>query len=238
MIKTLRSLLTVTALLFSANVYAAGGVDVPKQEWPFNNITHSWDKAQLMRGYQIATEVCLTCHSFKYIKHRQLADVGFTEDEVKALAAKLDLKPNDAIMSELSSEDGAALYGKPLPDLSVMNRARPGGADYVYAVLTGYEEAPEGFELPEGAYYNKYFPGHAIAMPAPLTEAGQVQFFDNNDATIEDMARDVTYFLQWTAEPEMVERQHLGVFVIIYLVILTILLYKSKKAIWRDVKKK
>lgn len=236
--KLVLGLAVTVSSIFSGESFAAGGVEVPKQEWPFQSITHSWDKAQIMRGYQVATQVCLTCHSFKYIKHRHLMDVGFTEAEVKALAAKLDLKPNDKIMSDLSAEDGAALYGKPLPDLSVMTRARPNGPDYVYAVLTGYEEAPEGFELPEGAYYNKYFPGHSIAMPKPITENGQVQFFDNEDATIEDMARDVTYFLTWTAEPEMVERQHLGVFVIIYLIILTILLYKTKKHIWRDVKKK
>lgn len=230
--------LVLTGFVSVVNVAVASGeVELEKQDWPFNSITHNWDKAQLMRGYQVATQVCLTCHSFKYIKHRHLQEVGFTEDEAKKLAMQLDMKPEDALMSALSPTDGAELYGKELPDLSVITLAREGGPNYVYGVLTGYEEAPEGFDLPKGAHYNKVFPGHAIAMPQPLREAGQVQFFDNEDATVEDMARDVVYFLTWAAEPAKMERQHMGIFVIFYLMILAILLYKTKKSIWKDVKK-
>lgn len=228
---------TLLALGFVTTSFAGEAIDVPRQDWSFNTVTHKWDKAQIMRGYQVATEVCLACHSFKYIKPRHLQEVGFTEDEVKHISGKLGIDKDTAILSELSDADAAELYGKALPDLSVITRARVGGADYLYGLLTGYEDAPTDHVVPEGSYYNKYFPGHNIAMPSPLTEDGLVQYFDNADASIEDMARDVTYFLTWASEPEKVTRQRLGVFVTLYLLILAILLFNLKKVIWRDIKK-
>ena len=133
------------------------------------------------------------------------------------------------------------IYGKAVPDLSVMNKARAGLADYVYAVLTGYSEDadviskhfPDG--LPEGAYYNEAFPGHAIAMASPLVADGLVDYHDETEATIDQMAHDVTYFMQWTAEPELTSRKHMGIYVLLYLVIFTLLAYATKRAIWRDI---
>ena len=222
-----------TAIILPLQAFAAGdSAPLPQQEWTFMSPTHSWDKAQIMKGYQVATDVCLSCHSFKYIKHRHLQDVGFSEYEVKELAKRLDLTVDDALISPLSDADAAEIYGKPVPDLSVMTRARVDGFNYVYALMTGYEDAPEGFD---GVNYNTYFPGHSIAMPAPLSD-GQVEFFDGSDNTVEDMSKAVTYFMAWTAEPERTQRQKLGIYVIFYLIILTTLLYLTKKHIWKDVK--
>lgn len=227
-------------LLLPTLAFAAGGVDVPKQEWDFQTAKH-WDKDKLYRGYTVATQVCMACHSFKYINHRQLMNVDFTEAEVRKLAEDLELTANDKLMSGLDDETAQELYGKTVPDLSLMNKARAGLADYTYAVLVGYSDDdakiakyfPEG--VPQGAYYNTYFPGHAIAMPNPLSGDDLVEYHDGTAATIEQMAKDVTYFMQYTAEPELMSRKSLGVYVLLYLLIFTGLAYLTKRAIWEDV---
>lgn len=230
-------------LIMPAFVHAAGaGPQAPDRDWQFEGLPASWDKDQLYRGYQVATQLCMACHSFKYIKHRQLADVGFTEAEIRALSEQSGYDKNDPLLSGLSPADAKEIYGKEMPDLSLMNRARAGGADYVYALLTGYSDDPDVIAkyfpdgMPMGAYYNEYYPGHAIAMPNPLTADGLVEYHDGTEATVEQMAEDVTYFMQWTAEPELVERKRLGVYVLIYLLIFTVLAYFLKRSIWRDVK--
>jgi ubiquinol-cytochrome c reductase cytochrome c1 subunit len=235
--KKLLSLLTILSLVVT-NSFAAGNlVALPEQPWSFKNVTSSWEKDKIYRGYQVATQVCLSCHGFKYIKHRDLMKVGFTEAEVKKLSEDMEMSINDTFKSAMSDADAIEVYAKALPDLSVMNKARPGGADYTHALLTGYEDAPQGFNLPEGGYYNKYFPGHVISMPAPLVQ-DQIEYFDNTNASIQQMSKDVTYFMQWTAEPELITRQQLGVYVLLYVFILAILLYFTKRRIWSDVKKK
>lgn len=222
---------------------AGGGAEIPEHEWDFQGIRADWDKDQLLRGYTVGTQVCTACHSFKYISHRNLIGFGFSEKEAIALAAEMDKKLDDKLMSPLSAEDAQAVYGKTPPDLSMMNKARAHGADYTYALLTGYSEDekkikkyfPEG--LPEGATYNDYFPGHAIAMPNPIIGDDMVEYHDDTPATVEQMAKDVTYFMQWTAEPELVKRKNTGVFVLIYLLFLSVLTYILKKKIWKRVKK-
>lgn len=235
----MKKLLTILALLtaMAPSAQAAGTIHHAEQVWGFENVSDTWEKERILRGYQVATEVCLSCHGFKYIKHRDLMRVGFTEDEVKELAKNMDISINEPILSGLSDEDAIAAYAKALPDLSVMNKARPQGADYTYALLTGYTQTPKGFEIADTAYYNTAFPGHAIAMPAPLTSDGQIEYIDGTPATVEQMAKDVTYFMQWTAEPERIERQQLGVYVLLYVFILAILLYFTKRRIWNNVKK-
>ena len=232
----LKTLLMASALVVTAfSAQAAGSsVELPKQDWGFKDANFQWDKKELMRGYEVAKNVCLACHNFDYFKHRNLQEIGFSEEEAKFLAKDLELKVGDSMKSPLTAEDAVAAYAKELPDLSMMVRARPGGADYVYALLTGYEETPEGTEIPDTAYYNKYYPGHAIAMPAPLTQGGQIDFWDESESSIEDMARAVTYFMAWTAEPEMEQRQRTGTFALIYLFILAGLLYAIKRRIWKD----
>ncbi|RYG59768.1 MAG: cytochrome c1, partial [Alphaproteobacteria bacterium] len=208
----------------------------------FNGLHGTYDKDEIYRGYMVATNVCMACHSFKYISHRDLMRVGFTESEVQALAKALNMTIDQKLLTAQDNETAIETFGKIPPDLSLMNKARAGLADYTFALLTGYSEnqteiahaLPNG--LPPGAAFNRVFPGHAIAMPNPLTGPDMVTYHDGKAASVDQMARDVTTFMQWTAEPERVERQHLGLFVLLYLVIFTVLLYITKRVIWKDVK--
>lgn len=238
----MKNLLLALAFAFTATfAHAAEDEGISHQKWSFEGVNGKWDKAELYRGYTVATQVCLACHSFKYVTHRDLMRAGFTENEVKTMAAALKMDINDKFITGLDSETAVGSYGKVPPDLSLMPKAREEGADYVYSVLTGYSEDPaviaEHFPsgLPANAHFNKAFPGHAIAMPQPL-QADAVSYEDGTKATLEQEAHDVATFLQWTAEPERIERQHLGVYVLLYLVIFTILAYLTKRAIWKDVK--
>lgn len=237
-------LLAAALLAILASVtFASEGTELPHQKWTFEGLRGKWDKDELYRGYTVATQVCLACHSFKYVNHRDMMRAGFTEAEVQAMAKALDMKDiNQHFVTGLDEQTAQESYGKVPPDLSLMPKAREGGADYVYAVLTSYSEdaaeisktLPSG--LPEGAHFNRAFPGHAIAMPNPLTGPDMVTYHDGTSATVPQMAHDVATFLQWTAEPERIERQHLGVYVLIYLVIFTLLAYLTKRIIWKDVK--
>ncbi|RYG60196.1 MAG: cytochrome c1, partial [Alphaproteobacteria bacterium] len=208
----------------------------------FNGLHGTYDKDEIYRGYMVATNVCMACHSFKYISHRDLMRVGFTESEVQALAKALNMTIDQKLLTAQDNETAIETFGKIPPDLSLMNKARAGLADYTFALLTGYSEnqteiahaLPNG--LPPGASFNRVFPGHAIAMPNPLTGPDMVTYHDGKAASVDQMARDVTTFMQWTAEPERVERQHLGLFVLLYLVIFTVLVYITKRVIWKDVK--
>lgn len=239
----LRTLLVTAALLAGVNAHAAGGgAHFEKQEWSFQGLRGDWDQNQIFRGYKVATQVCLACHSFKYVSHRNFTRLGWTEDQAKALAAELNLTLDQKLISALSPEDAKETYGKEMPDLSVMNKARAGGADYVFALLTHYvpeDEIPEHIKatmLP-GTHHNPIFLGGIIAMPKPLND-GQVEYPEGApEATVEQMARDVAAFMAWTAEPERVDRQNLGVYVLLYLVIFAGLSYMVMKRIWRNVKK-
>ncbi|MDJ0942668.1 MAG: cytochrome c1 [Kiloniellales bacterium] len=245
--------LGLTALLGfgSGAAQAAEGVAIPSHSWSFSGLFGTFDRAQLQRGFQVYREVCASCHSIKYIAFRNLLDLGYTPDEVKALAAEYTVMdgPNDdgemferaAIPADryplpFPNEQAAraANNGAYPPDLSLMTKARKGGADYSYALLIGYpEEPPAGVELMDGMYYNAYFPGHQIAMPAPLYE-DLIEYADGTPATVEQMAEDVTAFLMWTAEPNLETRKSMGVTVILFLLVLTGILYAAKKKIWSD----
>lgn len=220
------------SLVVSGNAFAGGAAHFEKRDWEFDSLTAEWDKDTIQRGYTVATQVCMSCHGFKYISHRNLMEVGFSEAEAMTMAAELGVKMNDSLLSAMSAEDAKDTFGKAVPDLAIMNRARGGGADYVYALMTGYsEEIPMDFE---GMNYNTAFPGNNIAMPAPLMD-DLVEFHDGTAATVEQMAHDVAYFMQWTSEPEMLDRKKTGVYVILYLILLSILLIALKKRVWRRV---
>lgn len=222
--------------------HAEGGAHYPPQHWSFQALPGQWNKAELLRGYTVATQVCLACHSFKYFTHRDLMQVGFTESEVKTLANALKMNIDQPLKTAMDDETAKATFGKVPPDLSLMTKAREGGPDYVYAVLTGFsddsnmigKDFPKG--MPPGTYFNHAFPGHAIAMPPPLSSDNLVTYSDGTSATIPQMAHDVVTFLDFVAEPERVERQKLGAYVLLYLAIFTILAYLTKRAIWKDVK--
>jgi cytochrome c1 len=183
------------------------------------------------------------------LSYRNLVDIGMSQDEVKALAAGYEVKdgPNDEgemfmrparlsdrFVSPFPNEKAARFSngGAYPPDLSVITKARANGSDYIYSLLTGYEETPpEGFELTEGTHYNKYFPGHQIFMPPPLGD-DYVEYADGTPATLDQEARDVVSFLAWAAEPELEVRKSMGIKVMLYLIILTAMLYVLKRRIW------
>src|SRR5690606_2074619 len=144
--------------------------------------------------------------------------------------------PSDRFKSPYANEKAARASnnGAYPVDLSLITKARVDGPNYVYALLTGYTEAPEGFALGTGMYYNKYFAGHQIAMPPPLTGEGQVQYADGTTASVEQMARDVTHFLTWAAEPKMEERKRMGVKVMLFLAIFAAIMYAVKRKVWAN----
>ena len=128
----------------------------------------------------------------------------------------------------------AANGGAYPPDMSVLVKARGGGVDYIYSLLQGYEDAPSGMTLDEGVHYNKYMYGNKIKMAAPLSD-DLIEYGDGTKATVEQMSKDVTTFLMWAAEPHLEARHQMGFKAIIYLIILTILVYFSMKKIWSRV---
>ena len=246
----------VTAAVLSlgagAPAHAAGdAAHAPEQHWSFSGLFGTFDRGALRRGFTVYQNVCAGCHGLRLVAYRNLMDIGFTEDEVKAIAERVEVedgpnddgemfmrpgKPSDRFKSPFPNENAARASnnGAVPPDLSLIVKARLGGADYIHGVLTGYKEPPAGVSVPEGMHYNEYFPGHNIAMPPPLSE-GVVEYADGTNATVDQMSKDVTTFLAWTAEPEMEERKRMGVKVILFLLILTGLLYVVKRRLWADV---
>ncbi len=244
--------LLLVAATIGNKVQAAEGAVIPSQNWSFAGMFGTFDRAAAQRGLQVYLEVCAGCHGLQYVAYRNLGALGFNADEVKAIAAEYEVtdgpdedgamfqrpaKPADRFVSPYANvnEARATNNGALPPDLTLMVKARKGGADYLYALLTGYEEeAPEGVTLQDGMNYNHYFPGNQIAMPPPLLEDG-VTYADKTPATIDQMARDVTTFLAWAAEPELEERKAMGWKVMIFLVILFGLTYAVKRQVWSDV---
>ena len=223
-------------------------------DWSFDGPNGVYDRAALQRGFQVYREICSSCHSLDYIAFRNLGDAGgpqLSPEAIEALAAEYQIedgpdesgdmfdrpgRPSDYLPAPYrNANEARAVNGGALPpDLSVIVKARLGGADYVYSILTGYEDPPAGFELAPGMYYNPYFNGRRIAMPVQLVE-GIVTYMDGTEATVDRMGRDVVQFLTWASEPKMEERKALAKPVLIYILIITILLYASYKRIWRDV---
>ena len=238
----------------SAPANAAGDAKHPAEmNWQFDGLFGTYDRNALRRGFQVYKEVCASCHSLNQIAFRNLSQEGgpeFSEAEVKAIAKEYlvedgpddygdmferDALPRDKFPSPYPNENAAraANGGAYPPDLSLITKARGGGADYIHALLSGYEEAPEGVEIRAGLYYNPYMAGGKIAMPVPLLEE-LVEYSDGTEATVEQMSMDVTHFLNWTAEPELEERKRMGFMVLIYLTIFAGLMFFSMRKIWAD----
>ena len=242
----------VLLILISPVSYATTGAEEPKKMvWPFEGISGVVDRQSAQRGSQVYLEVCSVCHGLKNLYYRNLKEIGFSEAEIKQLAGNYNVidgpnevgemferpaKPSDRFKSPYPNEEAAraANNGAYPPDLSLIVKARHDGANYIFSLLTGYTEAPAGFEMMPGLHYNPYFEGGQIAMPAPLT-ANMVTYMDGTPATLEQMARDVTIFLQWAAEPEMEHRKSMGLKVMIYLSLFTIFFYIAKRRVWRDI---
>lgn len=250
---TIRKLTLVAAMiLVGATAHAAGNVEHPKDiSWSHDGPFGTYDRASVQRGLQVYREVCAACHSLRLVAFRTLEDIGLSEDEVKAIAAEYEVtdgpdeagdmfdragKPSDYFPSPFSNENAARASngGAYPPDFSLIVKARPGHSDYVYSVLTGYQDAPGDVALGPGMSYNPYFPGHQIAMAPPLTEDA-VEYADGTAATVDQMAKDVVSFLAWAGDPYMEQRRQLGVKVVLFLVILTLLLYAIKRKVWADV---
>ena len=226
-------------------------------DWSFKGYFGKFDRGSLQRGYQVYQEVCASCHSMKYLSYRNLSEKGgpeFSEEQAKAIASNFEVTdgPNDdgemftrpAKLSDKfvnpyqnDKEAIASNGGAYPPDMSVLVKARSGGADYVYSVLLGYEDPPSGIILDDGVYYNKYMYGNAIKMPNPLSD-GLVEYNDGTEATEEQMAKDVVTFLAWSAEPHLEARHKIGFKAIIYLIILALLAYLSMKRVWSRVEPK
>lgn len=244
----------LAAALFVPAAMAAGSAEHPKDvSWSWEGPFGTFDRAALQRGFQVYKEVCSSCHGLSYVKYRNLGDEGgpgFSEAEVKAIAAQYEVsdgpdefgemfdrpaQPKDPFVKPFANEQIARMAnnGALPPDLSLITKARDYGADYVYSILTGYEEAPADVTMSAGMHYNPYFPGHQIAMAQPLYP-DQVVYADGTEASLDRAAKDVTTFLHWAAEPKLEARKRMGFMVISFLVILAVLLYFTQRKIWSD----
>ena len=251
----IRLLVIFTLFCFSITYsYSAETTKLLKTDWSFKGLFGKFDRASLQRGYQVYTEVCSSCHSMKYLSYRNLTEKGgpeFTEAQAKAIAASFEVTDGPNADGEMFTRPGklsdkfvmpyenvkaaqAANGGAYPPDMSVLVKARGGGVDYIYSLLQGYEDPPVGITLDDGVYYNKFMYGNKIKMSNQLSD-GLIEYGDGTEATVEQMSKDVTTFLMWTAEPHLETRHQMGFKAIIYLIILTVLVYFSMKRIWSRV---
>lgn len=243
----------IAVTITTSVVNAASDAKIPpKHNWSFRGPTGTFKRDQLQRGFQVYTEVCAACHGLDLVRYEKLKALGFTEAEIKAIAGQKEIPgplndegepttvsatPADHFANPYPNKQAAraANNGAYPPDLSLMVKARKHGADYIYALLAGYESPPEGITLMPGMHYNSYFAGGQIAMPAPLTE-GLVDYADGTQATVDQMSQDVTAFLAWAAEPESEFRRNLGIKVMIFLAFFVLLMYLMMVRVWRNVK--
>ena len=225
-----------------------------------DGVVGNFDKQQLQRGFQIYKEVCSACHSLRLVAFRDLTQLGYNEAEVKAIAKGFQVPGIDPNTGEVNTRPGLATdyFPKPFandiaaraannnaipPDLSLMTKARHDGPAYVYSLLTGYQAQPAELlkqfpdaKTPAGLHYNPYFPNLNLAMAPPITGEGQVTYGDGTKATAPQMAKDVSAFLVWTAEPKLAKRHQTGWPVLLFLIVLTGLAYMAYQNVWRDKK--
>lgn len=254
-------------------------------DWGFNGMFGTYDRAAMQRGYQVYREVCAACHALEHLSFRHLGDKGgpyYNPEtpnpndnvEVKALAKDwlipdIDQETGDEIertgipadqFPDIFPNEPAARAsngGALPPDLSVITKARTGGADYLYDILVSYKDMPtdykmdkEGnkYEMPTGMHFNPAFSGNEIAMAPPLVE-GLVEYAGTTisdghggttevpapEATVEQMSRDVVEFLAWSGDPKMETRKRVGIGTFIFLFIFAGLMWATYRNIWRNV---
>jgi ubiquinol-cytochrome c reductase cytochrome c1 subunit len=237
-------------------VSAESEVKPPEKHWGFEGPFGTYDRAAAQRGYQIYKEVCSACHSLDMLSYRNLMDLGLSDNQVKGLIADIQVpdigddgsaidrpaRLSDKFKKPFANDLAAASAngGKAPPDLSVIIKAREGGANYVHGVLTGYVPFDKltPAEIKEASVtkddnYNKYYPGHRIAMPPPLAD-DKVQYVDGTKATLDQEASDVVEFLAWASEPHLEDRNRTGVRVILFLLAMAGLMYAVKRQVWAD----
>lgn len=251
-------LLAVLAVLLLGGVQApaqAAGetAELEPQDWSWDGPFGRFDRQQLQRGFQVYREVCASCHGLDFIAFRNLQDLGYSEDQVKVLASEYIVEeccddqgdiferpaiPSDYIPNPYPNEQfaRASNNGSYPPDLSLMTKARAGGPDYMYNLILAYEEPPADMvdEMMDGMYYNSVFDGNQIAMAQQLFDE-LIEYSDGTVATSDQMARDITAFLHWAAEPKLEVRKQTGVRVLLFTLVFTVLAYFLKKRIWSDV---
>jgi ubiquinol-cytochrome c reductase cytochrome c1 subunit len=235
----------------AASAAGGGNVTLLKSDWTFSGIFGHYDKASMQRGFQVYLEVCAGCHSIEYMAFRNLADLGYNEAEIKAIAAEYEVedgpdedgemfmrpaRPADRMPSPYRNDNEARANnnGALPPDLSLIAKARAHGPDYLYSLLVGYEDAPASLDVPEGMYYNNAYSGHLIAMPQPIY-GDDVEYADGTSTSTEALSADVTHFLMWAAEPKLEVRKRIGVAAVFFLSIFLIMSYMAKRRVWADV---
>ena len=253
--QSLLSLLALGALAMpvqAADSMNEGSGHHPKVDWSFSGPFGTYDKAALQRGFLVYKQVCSACHGLDKMYYRHLGALGYSDAQIKTIAAEVTVndgpndegemferpgRPSDKFKRPFPN-DKAAMFannGALPPDLSLITKARHGGADHVYAILTGYKDAPADIQLMSGQYYNVAKDGHIIAMAPPLTADGQVAYEDpETPQTVDQYAKDVSHFLAWAAEPEMEQRKRMGVKVIIFLALFAGIMYLVKRKIWEN----
>jgi cytochrome c1 len=248
--------IALAALGLGAVAIAAEHTELKHQHWHFKGPFGTYDRASAQRGFQVYKEVCSACHSLNLVAYRNLADLGFTEGQVKGIAAEITVpdigddgsaierpaRPSDRFKKPFANEAAAAAAngGKAPPDLSVIIKAREDGANYVYSLLTSYvpfdkltPQQIKEFSVTKDDNFNAVFPGHRIAMPPPLAD-DKVQYADGTKATLDQEARDVVEFLAWASEPHLEQRNRTGIRVILFMLALAGLMYAVKRQVWAD----
>lgn len=249
--------IALAALATGAVAIAAGTTEQPPQKkWHFQGPFGTFDRAAAQRGYQVYQEVCAACHSLQLLAYRNLMELGLTENQVKDLIKDITVpdlnddgqpidrpaRPSDRFKKPFPNQAAAAAAnnGKAPPDLSVIVKARADGPNYLHGLLTGYvpydkltPEQIKEFAVTKDDNFNKYFPGHKIAMAAPLAD-DKVTYADGTKATTDQEASDVVEFLAWASEPHMEDRKRTGVRVILFLMALAGFMYAVKRMVWSD----
>lgn len=244
------TLVAVALALGASPALAQETPPLPHVSWSFEGPFGTFNQAAAQRGYQVYKEVCSACHSMKDMHFRQLSGIGYTEAQIEAIAASVQVPgpPNaQGVSSTRVAGKAASQFPSPFPtdeaakqafngaippDMSLM--ANRFGPSYIYAILNGFRNPPKGVTVPPGRFYDLYFPGHMIAMPPPLHE-GSVTYADGTPATVPQMAHDVATFLYYVANPHMDGRKHVGVRIVLFLVFLTGLTYALKRKVWANV---
>ncbi len=243
--------LLVLPLSLPAQASGGGEEEAPQLHWSFDGVFGTYDKASMQRGLKVYREICAGCHGLKRVYFRNLEALGYDEGQIKTIAAEYTVAdgpneegdmferpalPSDAFPEPFPNDQIAKLsnMGALPPDMSLITKARADGPNYVAALLTGYDEPPHDAHLSDGQYWNKYMPGHVIAMSQPLYD-GMVTYEDGAPETADQYSIDVVHFLTWAADPYMEDRKRTGIKTLIFLFIFTGVMYGVKRKIWAKV---